>query len=163
MSENQHLELELYFGLCSCWGVSEGRFYGKPPQNDYDKQNRAAAMRVIQQELNSPWEHAIRIGHGMRCEQFVESNEEAQKIIDYAEKNIPNACSVIELVDCMHGNVRFYRKIKFDGATEKQLEGLIEKLKQSGHNVPDEFWKTAFGFGKMYHYRRQSSANRGKN
>jgi len=163
MPESQSLELELYMGLCSSHGCPETRFNDSSSQSDNPflqrlyRDAKQTAAKIIQRELNSPLEYAIRIGWGMRCMHFVKSDAEAKKIIDYAEKNIPGAQAIIEPIDCMHGQIRFFRKIRFIGANFEQLEEIVEKLKQSGYDVPDEFWRTAFGFGSMRYYDKNDS------
>ena len=62
---------------------------------------------------------------------LVENEEEAKKLIKYAEQNINGAHTIIEPIDSMHGVIRFYRKIRFDNRVKEQREELIEQLKQS--------------------------------
>ncbi len=56
----------------------------------------------------------------------------AAALIQYAEREIPGTQGIIELNDCLHGAVRFYRKIRFLDFAEERKEELLRKIKQSG-------------------------------
>lgn len=80
-----NVELTLYCAHCHDDGCSEGPFY--PDAADENSKKRyQKAMDTIHKYLRPGWEFGLFIdGLGS----LVTTEEEAQKLIDYAEQNIP--------------------------------------------------------------------------
>ncbi len=91
-------------------------------------------MQTVWRYLQPDWKFGLHLGYPS----FVRSEEEAKELIRYAEENIPASRSTIELVDCVHGKIRFNRNIRFDGYTQDREQELIERLKESGYRPFDE-------------------------
>lgn len=124
-----HADLNLYFGLCTIDGfIGEGRFEMNA-KDDWSMRRHMEAMDNVRRYLSPEWDFGLIVAG----DRLVSSEQEAVRLIEYAESNIPKSGGLIELVDAMHGKIRFYRKIRFDGAIENQREELIGKMKQSGY------------------------------
>jgi hypothetical protein len=72
----------------------------------------------------------------------VKNNAEADMLAEYARKHFSGCGEILEPHMCMHGRIIFARKIRFDECTEKDIAGMIETMKQSGH-IPNELIKKA--------------------
>jgi hypothetical protein len=129
-----YAELKLYYGLCDSDGCPEGKFY-PDRTDDWSVRMFKYAIDLVNKNIdpNYPWK-SVRLG----WEHFVESEDEARKLIDYAQYNIRGARSELSLVKCMHGNIAFWRKIDFDGWKKDQEQFLIEELKKSGYIPTDK-------------------------
>lgn len=157
----RYAELNLYYGLCPEAAltergldvVHEGRL-----DFDFDKADQRlkdwyfTAMRVVKTHLS---EGRVAVGYSNGV---AETDTDAEKLIAYAEANIPNAHSVIKLKECTHGDIMFLRLIRFDGYTEDRREELLESMKRSGYRPksryisdrhdsdPERLWKEALKF-----------------
>lgn len=124
----KYADLTLYFGLCNSDGRGEGRF-DPSASDDWSRRRYLQAMQNVQKYLMQGWEYGLTVVD----DYLVPSESDAVVLINFAEKNIPNSHGLIELVDRMHGKVRFFRRIRFDGAVEHQRDHLIEEMKKSGY------------------------------
>jgi hypothetical protein len=120
-----YAQLNLYFGLCDCDLVMEGEFE-KHPTREYQKERNLEAFNVVQRAI--VWD-MVGIGGGSG---LVGNLKEAQDIIIYSDNNIKGATDKIELIDCMHGSLRFYQHILFYNWLKEQEPELINELKKSG-------------------------------
>jgi len=126
MSENKYAELKLYFGYVPGSLLREGVFVNPPP-NDYLKEAYFRAMNYVQRRLIPGYLESVNLGF----EKLVKTPQDAEELIEYAEDNIEGASRRIELVDYMHGMIRFYRKIHFEGWCENRKDELVGLLKKS--------------------------------
>jgi hypothetical protein len=154
----RYAELTLYFGLCKCdVSIGEGKF-DLDTEDERQEDINLAAMENVKRYLMPEWEFGLTVvtGYGGY---LVRSEPEAKTIIDYAEANIEDSRGIIELVDRMHGDIRFFRKIVFNGMTESRQDELIEQLKKSGYEpkvrrkdelfegrTTDDLWRRALEF-----------------
>jgi len=151
----KYAELRLYDGNCPSLFCKEGRFdknleeYLKklkdanlPNEQKWNYQSyiehHGNVMKRVREYLdyesaqdNHP-EDMMRGMYGI-CN-VVQNESHAKKLIEYSEKNIKGVHPVIVLQYCMHGQIRFLRKIIFDSWTKEQEKELIEKLKSSGYS-----------------------------
>lgn len=143
ISENNNFaKFRLYFGIVSARGLGEGEFY--LDKNEYQNKRYKEELENIQEILSRTW--GLRIGR----DSFVKSEEEAKFLIEFSEKNIFGTSSLIQLVDSMHGNTRFWRNILFNGWNKPQEQELIDELKKSGYQPKNEEVENLKQFSKFY-------------
>ncbi|PIU30133.1 hypothetical protein COT07_02310 [Candidatus Woesearchaeota archaeon CG07_land_8_20_14_0_80_44_23] len=154
LMEKGYAELILYSGrVCNTLlGVGEGRFDpGKT--DDWSKKRYADSFMHVRSQID----HAAR-GEWSSLRyaypSLLENEAECRKLIEYLSKNVPNSQEVIELIDAGHGEIRFYRKMRFEGATKEDKKNLIDIINKSGivqaENPyglhPDYFWEQVLWF-----------------
>jgi len=130
--QKPYAELRLYCGGCPIPGMlGEGRFY--PSSSDSINQERLSrATQMVNNTLRSLYIGCLSFYNAGDDENLVPSEEEARKIIDFAESRFPNACGVVEPYNVMHGRIDFVRKLRIYGVTEDDRDELIRQLKQPG-------------------------------
>lgn len=127
MPEN-HAELLLYFGYVPQDGRGEGRF--DPNSNwDWEKRRYAYAIENIEKYLSYGW--GLHMGYS---DGVAHSEEDAKMLIGFAEANIPNSRGLLIPLDAMHGSVRFWRKIRFEGVTPARGTEILQVMQQSGYH-----------------------------
>ena len=129
METEKYAELRLYYGLCSNEGCSEGRFGDFRKEDSWYKNRFEKAMRTVHRYLEPNFSRGLRLASGS----LVRGEDEAKTLIQFAEKNINDTSGIIELIDSMHGEISFWRKIHFSGWTIEQQERLIGELKKSNY------------------------------
>ncbi|MEI6731763.1 MAG: hypothetical protein WCK90_03725 [archaeon] len=130
-----YAQLNLYAGIISNDGVSEGRFNSEV--QDLESQKRYfEAMKVVNRAIDS-------FHNGNEFDKFsnrieycvyplVENESQAKTMIDILSQHYPNGKPVISLIDSMHGHLRFYRQIEFEGMTEADKPLLVERVNSTG-------------------------------
>jgi len=141
-------DLTLYMGLCSSVGIGEFSFHGRKLETmgKWEKDRYIAyvqyARKVVDYNVNKKdgdYSHSLEYG----WTNFVKDGEkEARKIIEWILENVPNSEERIEVIDQQHGKLRFYRKIRFFGITEKNKQELIDKINSSGMGPGSYDYKT---------------------
>lgn len=148
----RYAELMLYMGLCNNHGFGEGKF-SKNLNDNYSKKRYMGAVQHVRKIIDlgaTREEYVPSLEYGYF--KIVEDETEAKKLIEYCQQNIPSAEEVIELLDSMHGKIRFLRNIKFNGATQQDKSKLIEVINKSGigpikhPHEEDYYWKHALMF-----------------
>jgi len=129
----KYAELELYYDLCNSDGCGEGRFLPNS-ESEYSVNRFNRAMRTVERYLLKNCDYGLRLGYP----RFVRDEDEAKTLIQFSEQNIKGASSLIELVDCMHGEIAFERKIYFESWVKSQQKELLQELKKSGYVPRDE-------------------------
>jgi len=127
----KYAELMLYMGRCDNHGFGEGKF----DENARDKYSRERYISVIQYVRREIDRVARREEHAFLDYGYfrvVKDEIEARRLIEYVKEHIPEAEEAIELVDSMHGKIRFLRKIRFGGASKKDRQRLIDIINKSG-------------------------------
>jgi len=128
-----YAELNLYFAFVQNMGIGEGKF--NPDDNSSWTKNRFyKAMERVRNSLNPNFDYLF---HNITQKMFVSCEEEAKKVINFSEKNITGAYGKIELIDSLHGRVRFLRQIRFEDWGKNEVNDLVEMLKLS--NVDSEY------------------------
>lgn len=123
-----HAELLLYFGLVPQDGRGEGRF-DPNSDRDWEKRRCAYAIENIKKYLSCGW--GLHIGYS---DDVVHSEEDAKLLIGFAEANIPNSRGLLIPLDAMHGSLRFWRKIRFEGVTPAKETEILQVMQQSGYH-----------------------------
>jgi len=135
----RYLELTLYFAHCNSRGIVEGRFDSEYDGSEYIKRKRIFAIEVIGKELvraiegNLPWNNIV---YGFS--NFVSDEREAITLIEFLERGIKGSTGFIEPYDCMHGRLRFFRKIKFEGVGLEDMAIVIRGVKESELHLTSE-------------------------
>lgn len=147
-----YAELYLYFGLVPQDGGGEGRFN---PNAEYlwERQRYFGAIANIERYLDRDW--GLTIGG---IDPLAKTETDAKLLIAHAEATITHSRGLVQPVDAMHGSVRFWRKIRFDGATPDQKQKILQAMQSSGHQPytreqlrKDGWWITE----KFFHQRNQ--------
>lgn len=126
-----YAKLTLYFGLCDSDGCLEEKYY--LPKNDWDFSRRyIKAFSVVERNLNSKMFGNIQVGRNP----LIRSEDDAKKAIEFYSKTIPQMSELTELVDCGHGQIRFFRRLKFNGWAKKNEKELIKELREFNYNPP---------------------------
>ncbi|MGO9612217.1 MAG: hypothetical protein ACLPX5_04195 [Dissulfurispiraceae bacterium] len=141
---SNYCEIVLYVGRCLCDGLMPGRFYS---ENDdpYSLRRIADALRTIEKYLLPSQNWGLIIDYN----NLVKDNIEADKLVEHAKRNFPNAREIIEPYVCIHGRIVFARKIRIDGCLEGDADDIVEVMKKSRHE-PNEFTKKANWIKKTY-------------
>ena len=154
----QYADLTLYFGRCNADGRGEGRFDANA-KDDWSRRRYMHAMENVQRYLSPGWGYGLTVVGGY----LVSSEQEALTLIQHAETNIPNSHALVELVDSMHGDIRFFRKIRFNGAVESQRDELIRQMKKTGYVPKDpERERLAHALGGIYSGEKLEAVLNGK-
>ena len=140
-------ELILYMGICgviSGYG-GEGKFMPHSC-NPREKERYLKCMAVVIEKLDAiargdPWAH---IEYGIYC--ILRNEQKAAALIEFAETNISGARKLIELIGACHGVIQFYRKLEFEGAEKGSKQTLIDKLKESGIEMRENYWESSLIF-----------------
>ncbi|MBI4036065.1 hypothetical protein HY383_03870 [Candidatus Daviesbacteria bacterium] len=122
-----YAELYLYFGLCPQDGRGEGRF-DPNAESVWERRRYFGAIENIERYLGRDW--GVRIGG---IDPLARSEVDAKLLINHAMVNIPRSRGLVTPVDAMHWSVRFWRKIRFDGATPDQRGAILQEMQRSGH------------------------------
>ncbi len=131
-----HAILTLYFGLVPSVGGGEGRFGKGGWDPDSDNQRVKDFFFVCMNHAKEYIEPGLhKYGFSVGYDPLTQTREEAESLVGYSQKNIDSAEAIIELVDQMHGTLRLFRRIRFNGWLQERESELIEKLKSSGHDV----------------------------
>lgn len=130
----RYAQLKLYSGSCPADGCGEYRF-SPEKRDEYSSARFYRGMNTVQRYLEptNSWGLVI-FGLGS----IVRSEDEARMLIEFAEKNIPGASGLIELIDSMHGRIVFRRKIQFSGWIKSQEQELILALNKSNYAPRDD-------------------------
>jgi|SRR3989338_5489313 len=141
----RYVDLTLYFGLCDSHGFRpETRFDPSMLRSDLTRSWYTDAMRIVNEYLDPML--STRYGLTIVGGYLVDNETEALRVIQFAEENMQDANRVIELKDCIHGKIRFFRKIRFGGFTEDRLNELVEQLMGSGYEPKDQDLERLRGF-----------------
>lgn len=134
-----NVELTLYSAHCHADGCSEGPF----DPNAIDKHSSERYMKAMETV-----QKYVGLGRDFfeikDFEGFVQNDEEAQKLIDFAENNIPGATGITELVKSYHERLFFRRKIRFEG--ENDPGKILQEIKKSGYIPRWPSWEGAFPY-----------------
>ena len=122
--------LKLYYGLCQSDGLGEGRFF-PAKKDEWSKARFTRALERMQYYLSPDRKWGLRAGG--YYEDIVHNEEEAENLIEFAEKNIRGASGIIEPVSSGDGEIAFWRKIRFNSWVAEQKEELIWELKKSNY------------------------------
>jgi len=120
-----YAELTLYFAYTSTYSgdLGTGNFFPND-KSPFAVNRRLIAMDHIHRAMDSG---LLKYG----VEGCLWDEGKAAALIQYAERRIPGTQGIIELSDCLHGAVRFYRKIRFLDFTEGREEELLRKIRKS--------------------------------
>jgi hypothetical protein len=133
--EKKYAELTLYFGLCESKGCPEGGFRGlSEREEEYSKQKVEYAMGLIRNALHAAvaGEEFPRLMYGFGSDNFVTSEKEARQLTDFLSGKMENVKENIELNECIHGFLKFYRKLRFENLEREDKGKLIELIKETG-------------------------------
>ena len=99
-------------------------------KTEYGIERYNRALEIVQRNLQPERWRLLDYGSWslIRCE------KKAMEIIEFAKKNIRGHPSeIISLVDCIHGKIRFDRKIRFLDWEKSQEDDLVNSLKQTNY------------------------------
>ena len=141
----EYIELELYFAHCGSRGLLEGWFYlDDSNSNEFlrnrIKNRRRKAIDIIAEELANALDERTTytsLEYEPDPRNFVSDEKEARTLIDFLKQRL-NGVGIIEPESCMHGKLKFFRKIIFDGLLLEDIEGVREAIKESGLNLTSE-------------------------
>ncbi|HLC63658.1 MAG TPA: hypothetical protein VJJ21_05065 [Candidatus Nanoarchaeia archaeon] len=134
----KHIELELYFASCDSGGLVEGMLYLN--ENEYINRRRQRAIDRIKQELANAIDERTTytsIQYIFDPRNFVSDEKEARTLIEFLERELKGS-GIIEPESCMHGKLKFFRKIIFDGLLLEDIERIRESIKESGLHLTSE-------------------------
>lgn len=139
--QKHYADLTLYYGLSpdtdiNFHSIPEGRF----SLDDIEQIKRyQAAVAIVEFNLSPIWVDRVHIGNS---DGVCANNEEALKLIEYARERVKNSNDdMVEPIECCHGLIGFYRKIRFENYKKEDEQKLIEELKASGHHPkPTDFY-----------------------
>ena len=125
--------LELYLGSCP---NNTGRVcYDLTREDKGTMEMRRLAMENVQRHLQPGFASSITLGS-----RFVETPEDAEKIISYARQKVPGiAVGQVELYRALHAVVQFYRKLRIEGRGPEDRVKLAQQLMASG--VKPKLWE----------------------
>ncbi len=131
MTEGRYAELELYHAICRGAAYTERKFqWGY--NNEDRKREWFSALDKIRKYLdpNNSRHKSLQISPYS----LVENEEDALKLINFAEMHFEMSQGLIVPRDEMHGALRFFRRLRLPGFFENQSEDLVNRLKKSGHS-----------------------------
>lgn len=136
---NPHAILTLYLGLVESVGQGEGRFgeggWDPNSSNQRVKDFFYACMKSAKEYIE-PGLH--KGGFRMGYSPLTPTREEAESLVEYSRRNISGSEGIIQLVDQMHGKLRFLRQIRFNRWQQESEDELIKQLKRSGFSPEND-------------------------
>ena len=121
-------ELCLYFGRIGFGGLLEGPF-NPNVQSEEGIWRYNQALSCVQDFLRPKNRHMIQ--YGIRC--LVTNEDNASKLIEFSERSIPRSTGTIQLLDCIHGSTRFYRKISFLEWSSEHADRIAKEINEKGY------------------------------
>ncbi len=136
MRQEPYAELTLYCGFVKSGCLGDGPF--NLDDTEMSRQRRLEAMQQVHRYLHPSYINGLEI-FGTRPFKGqmngVQSENEAQALLDYAIRNIEGAETHIDLSHVCHERLVFRRKIRFNGWAEERTKELTDKIRQSGVRV----------------------------
>lgn len=132
-----HVDLMLYGGFCPSDGMEEGLFVPDAADGSLplSADTTAVALRKVHHYLGHNGGSGIRISEIWR---LVDSESEAHELLEFAGQIFPGAEEIIELHGIRNGEIKFSRKIRFQGYGKESEQKIAEKLAEKHRNVTRE-------------------------
>ena len=130
----KYAQIVLYVGHCNADGVGEADFtYGRA--SGCSARGSDEAVQVVQKYLSEGYRSWSIQVCGERA--IVHSEDEALRLIHFAETNVHGAQGVVNLLHSRHGRIFFERAIRFERGSciAPKVLGMLSAKRRGGKQV----------------------------